>query len=119
MSVATPRQLRERRHRRVRGKVAGTAERPRLSVFRSNLGIGAQLVDDQSGRTVIETSGFSWKPWNSVTWHEHKLVRENDADKQAILEASGYRVLRITREQTRKQPVQTLRRVRAALAATS
>lgn len=53
---------------------------------------------------------------DSVTWHEHKLVRENDADKQAILEAHGYRVLRITREQTRKHPEQTLDRVRAALA---
>jgi large subunit ribosomal protein L18 len=52
MSVATSRQLRERRHRRIRGKVAGTAERPRLAVFRSNLGISAQLIDDQSGRTL-------------------------------------------------------------------
>jgi large subunit ribosomal protein L18 len=52
MSVATPRKLRERRHRRVRGKIAGTAERPRLAVFRSNLGISAQLVDDHDGKTV-------------------------------------------------------------------
>ena len=41
-----------RRHRRVRGKVAGTAERPRLAVFRSNRGIFAQLIDDESGRTL-------------------------------------------------------------------
>ena len=52
MSVVTTRQLRERRHRRIRGKVAGTAERPRLAVFRSNLGISAQLIDDASGRTL-------------------------------------------------------------------
>jgi large subunit ribosomal protein L18 len=52
MSVATSRQLRVRRHRRVRGKVSGTAERPRLAVFRSNLGISAQLVDDLGGKTV-------------------------------------------------------------------
>ena len=44
--------LRERRHRRIRGKIAGTAERPRLAVFRSNLGIAAQLIDDQSGQTL-------------------------------------------------------------------
>ena len=56
MTVATPRQLRERRHRRVRGKISGTAERPRLTVFRSNLGIGAQLVDDQAGRTLAAAS---------------------------------------------------------------
>jgi large subunit ribosomal protein L18 len=41
-----------RRRRRVRAKVRGTAERPRLSVFRSNRGIGAQLIDDVTGHTV-------------------------------------------------------------------
>jgi large subunit ribosomal protein L18 len=56
MTVATPRQLRERRHRRVRGKISGTAERPRLTVFRSNLGISAQLIDDQSGATLAAAS---------------------------------------------------------------
>ena len=40
----------------MRGKVAGTAERPRLAVFRSNRGIEAQLVDDQTGRTVAAAS---------------------------------------------------------------
>ena len=57
MSTATTRQLRERRRRRIRGKVAGTAERPRLAVFRSNKGIFAQLIDDENGRTV---AGASW-----------------------------------------------------------
>ena len=57
MSVVTTRQARERRHRRVRGKVAGTAVRPRLAVFRSNKGIFAQLIDDESGRTI---AGASW-----------------------------------------------------------
>ena len=56
MSITTTRQLRERRHRRVRGKVSGTAERPRLAVFRSNLGIAAQLVDDLSGKTLAAAS---------------------------------------------------------------
>ncbi len=51
-------QARARRHRRVRGKVAGTAERPRLVVFRSNLGIYAQLVDDGGGRTLASAG---WK----------------------------------------------------------
>jgi large subunit ribosomal protein L18 len=40
----------------VRGKVAGTAERPRVAVFRSNRGIEAQLVDDETGRTVAAAS---------------------------------------------------------------
>ena len=51
------REARLRRHRRVRGKVSGTAERPRLAVFRSNRGIFAQLVDDDAGRTL---AGASW-----------------------------------------------------------
>jgi large subunit ribosomal protein L18 len=57
MSQLTTREARLRRHRRVRGKIRGTAERPRLAVFRSNKGIFAQLVDDDSGRTL---AGASW-----------------------------------------------------------
>jgi large subunit ribosomal protein L18 len=56
MSTLTVRQARERRHRRVRRKIAGTAERPRLAVFRSNRGIEAQLVDDLAGRTLASAS---------------------------------------------------------------
>jgi large subunit ribosomal protein L18 len=51
-----------RRRRRVRAKVHGTAERPRISVFRSNRGIFAQLIDDDSGRTLA-----------SVNWTESDL----------------------------------------------
>ena len=52
ISTLAKAQARKRRHRRVRGKIAGTAERPRLVVHRSNRGIFAQLVDDQAGRTL-------------------------------------------------------------------
>jgi large subunit ribosomal protein L18 len=52
----TVREARLRRHRRIRGKVSGTAERPRLVVFRSNRGIEAQLVDDLGGKTVASAS---------------------------------------------------------------
>ena len=52
MSADTRPQARLRRRRRVRAKVRGSAERPRLSVFRSNRGIGAQLIDDAEGHTV-------------------------------------------------------------------
>jgi large subunit ribosomal protein L18 len=45
-----------RRQRRVRGKVSGTAERPRLSVYRSNRGVFAQLIDDGEGRTLAAVS---------------------------------------------------------------
>ena len=55
------RDARLRRHRRVRGKVSGTAERPRLAVFRSNRGITAQLVDDASGQTIAAASWLDVK----------------------------------------------------------
>jgi large subunit ribosomal protein L18 len=57
----TVREARQRRHRRVRGKVQGTAERPRLVVSRSNRGIAAQLVDDLSGRTLASASWLAVK----------------------------------------------------------
>src|SRR5829696_7279692 len=52
MTVKTKPQARLRRRRRVRAKVRGTAERPRLAVFRSNRGIQAQVIDDVAGHTV-------------------------------------------------------------------
>jgi large subunit ribosomal protein L18 len=52
----TVRKARVRRHKRVRSKIFGTAERPRLVVFRSNRGIEAQLVDDLEGRTLAAAS---------------------------------------------------------------
>ena len=61
MPVLTVREARQRRHRRVRGKVQGTAERPRLVVSRSNKGISAQLVDDGSGRTLATATWLQLK----------------------------------------------------------
>jgi large subunit ribosomal protein L18 len=71
MSVKTKEALRLRRRRRVRAKVHGTAERPRISVFRSNRGIAAQLIDDESGRTLA-----------AVNWIEAPL-RELKGSEQA------------------------------------
>jgi len=62
MTVITAPQRRLKRRRRVRAKVRGTAERPRISVFRSNRGISAQLIDDDSGRTLA-----------AVNWTEKDL----------------------------------------------
>jgi large subunit ribosomal protein L18 len=53
MSVQSKPAMRLRRRRRVRSKVRGSAERPRLSVFRSNRGVFAQLIDDATGRTLV------------------------------------------------------------------
>ena len=61
MPVLTVREARQRRHRRVRGKLFGTAERPRLVVFRSNRGIEAQLVDDVDAKTLAAASWLNLK----------------------------------------------------------
>ena len=52
MTVSTAPARRLKRRRRVRAKVRGSAQRPRISVFRSNHGIFAQLIDDEGGRTL-------------------------------------------------------------------
>lgn len=53
--------MRTRRQRRVRGRVQGTGERPRLTVFRSNRGIYAQVIDDLEGKTMISASSLEVK----------------------------------------------------------
>jgi large subunit ribosomal protein L18 len=56
MTVTTKPAKRLKRRRRVRAKVRGTAQRPRLSIFRSNRGMFVQLVDDTTGRTLVAVS---------------------------------------------------------------
>jgi len=55
------RQKKERRHRRIRAKIFGTAERPRLCVFSSNKHTYAQLIDDQQGKTLISAKDTELK----------------------------------------------------------
>jgi large subunit ribosomal protein L18 len=71
MTVRTKPQARLKRRRRVRAKVSGTAVRPRISVFRSNRGIAAQLVDDIAGHTLA-----------AVAWTEAPL-RDKSPMEQA------------------------------------
>ena len=61
MPSLTVREGRLRRHKRVRGKVSGTLQKPRLVVFRSNRGIEAQLVDDLTGKTLASASWVALK----------------------------------------------------------
>ena len=74
MTVQTSEQRRLRRRRRVRARVSGTAERPRLSVYRSNKGVFAQLIDDRAGHTVA-----------AVNWIEPdlKALTASDQAKKA------------------------------------
>ena len=71
MTVVTKPMQRRRRRRRVRAKVRGSTERPRLSVFRSNRGVMAQLIDDERGHTIA-----------AVAWTEPEL-RKLDSMEQA------------------------------------
>ena len=70
MTVSTRPQRRLRRRRRVRARIQGTAQRPRISVFRSNRGIFAQLIDDDSGRTLA-----------AVNWTEADLRTLTGSDQ--------------------------------------
>jgi large subunit ribosomal protein L18 len=70
MTVVTKDQRRLRRRRRVRARVSGTAARPRLSVFRSNRGIFAQLIDDTNGSTLA-----------AVNWIEPELRKLTATDQ--------------------------------------
>jgi large subunit ribosomal protein L18 len=83
MTLATPPARRLRRRRRVRAKVHGTAGRPRISVFRSNRGIFAQLIDDDAGRTLA-----------AVAWTEPELRdlgRGEQASRAGVLLAERAR----------------------------
>jgi large subunit ribosomal protein L18 len=70
MTVKTKPERRLKRRRRVRAKVRGSAERPRISVFRSNRGIFAQLIDDDAGRTLA-----------AVNWTEDDLRKLGPTDQ--------------------------------------
>jgi large subunit ribosomal protein L18 len=98
MTVLTKADRRLRRRRRVRAKVSGTEQRPRISVFRSNRGLSAQLIDDATGRTLA-----------CVHWYEAELRALPKAERpqragqllaqraqaagceQAVFDRGGYR----------------------------
>ena len=75
MATATRRQGRDRRHRRVRKKVIGTPQRPRLAVYRSNRYIYAQLIDDEAGKTLVAVSSLGEKKDSGPT-EQAKAVGE-------------------------------------------
>jgi large subunit ribosomal protein L18 len=90
VATLTVRKARQRRHRRVRGKVAGTAERPRLVVTRSNRGIVAQLVDDSS--SWLQVKSFKGNKSAQAT-EVGKLLAQKAKDAKidsAVFDRGGY-----------------------------
>ena len=97
MTVLPPPTRRLTRRRRVRAKVRGTAERPRISVFRSNRGLFAQLIDDDAGRTIAavqwtEADLRSLKPMEQATKAGELLADRAKAAgiDTAVFDRGGY-----------------------------
>ena len=98
MTVLSPPKKRLKRRRRVRAKVHGSAVRPRISVFRSNRGIFAQLIDDDAGRTLAavnwtEADLRSLKPMEQAA-QAGKLLAERAKGAgvdTAVFDRGGYR----------------------------
>ena len=98
MSVTTKPQQRLRRRRRVRAKITGTGERPRLSVFRSNKGVFAQLIDDRSATTVAAVSWIEPELRKLGPMEQAKRVGELLAERakaagvdSCVFDRGGYR----------------------------
>lgn len=92
---------RHRRHKRVRAKIFGTKERPRLCVFKSNQHIYAQLIDDDKGRTLVVASDLelkkpkteNQKPKTDVAKEIGKLIAQKAQDlkiEEVVFDRGGY-----------------------------
>ena len=86
-----------RRHSRVRNKVSGTSEMPRLNVFRSNENIFAQIIDDTKGNTLVSSSSVELKIKNGGNVEAAKLVGKDIAEKakkakinKVVFDRGGY-----------------------------
>jgi large subunit ribosomal protein L18 len=97
MSVKTPQARRLKRRRRVRAKIIGTAARPRISVFKSNRGISAQLIDDEAGHTLAsvqwtEADLRDLKPAEAAGKAGHLLAERAKAAgvERAVFDRGGY-----------------------------
>ncbi len=102
--IKTRAEARLRRHRRVRKKISGTPEKPRLNVYRSLTGIYAQVIDDESGRTLASAStidGELRKKMKGLSKTEQAaLVGKAIAEralavgiKQVVFDRGGYRYI--------------------------
>ena len=82
----------------IRGKISGTAERPRLSVFKSNTAIYGQLIDDRNGHTLASVSSLELGKTSSITVDQSKTIGKKLAKKalangisDAIFDRNGYK----------------------------
>ena len=98
MSVITKERRRLKRRRRVRAKVSGTAGRPRISVFRSNRGLSAQLIDDVGAHTLAAVNWFEPELSSLSKGDRAKRAGELLAERakaagveQAVFDRGGYR----------------------------
>lgn len=90
-------EVRQKRHRRVRAKVSGNPECPRLNVFRSNTGIYAQIIDDVNGKTLVSASSKDLKLDNGSNIEAAKQVGSAIAKKaqdakisKVVFDRGGY-----------------------------
>ena len=88
---------RKRRHARVRNKISGTAQTPRLCLYRSNKNIEAQIIDDVKGVTLVSSSSMALKLENGSNVEAAKKVGEDIAKKalaakitSVVFDRSGY-----------------------------
>jgi large subunit ribosomal protein L18 len=98
MSTLTKGERRLKRRRRVRAKISGTATRPHISVFRSNNGVSAQLIDDSSGRTLAAVNWFEPELRSLAKPERTKRAGEALAERakaagisEAVFDRGGYR----------------------------
>ncbi|MFI5260180.1 MAG: 50S ribosomal protein L18 [Candidatus Paceibacteria bacterium] len=91
----TKSELRDRRHARVRATIKGTAERPRLAVYRSNRFVSAQLINDEAGNTIAAAHGRDFKGPQSVQAKEVGAAMAKKAKElgvsSIVFDRAGYR----------------------------
>ena len=88
MQKLTSSQNRDRRHKRIRAKVQGSADKPRLSVYRSNKVIYAQIIDDKTGKTLVSANDIKMKKAG-------KMVRAEEVGTTLAKEAVAKKIKKV------------------------
>ena len=98
MTVRTKQSIRLKRRRRVRAKVSGTPERPRIAVHRSNRGVSAQLIDDVNGHTLAAVNWTEGDLKSLARMEQAKRAGELLAERaksagveECVFDRGGYR----------------------------